>query len=123
MVIEDLDGIFTYPYSSTNEMLEVAEKLGLSEFQFNHIRESIEMMGNVPALMLKSSRIPPESSLVQRKVGITIAEASKKYNISKSTLYRRARTNELPGCRRIGHKFVIHDPTFETWLQSGGQVK
>ena len=39
--------------------------------------------------------------------------------ISESSLYQRAREGTLPGCRRVGHRFLIHVLTFIGWLQSG----
>ncbi len=39
--------------------------------------------------------------------------------ISESSLYKRAKEGTLPGCRRVGHRFLIHVPTFIGWIQSG----
>ena len=39
--------------------------------------------------------------------------------ISESSLYERAKQGSLPGCRRVGHRFLCHVPKFFAWLQSG----
>ena len=42
--------------------------------------------------------------------------------ISEASLYSRANENSLPGCRRVGHRLLVHVPTFMEWLQSGQGV-
>lgn len=39
--------------------------------------------------------------------------------ISESSLYERAKEGTLPGCRRVGHRFLCHVPTFFAWLVMG----
>ena len=39
--------------------------------------------------------------------------------ISEASLYSAAREGRLAGCRRLGHRQLIHVPTFLTWLQTG----
>ena len=63
-----------------------------------------------------------DGSLEKNKVGISIKEASERIGCSEGTLYRLARKKELIGCRRFGHRFVIHWPALEAWLQSGGEL-
>ncbi len=39
--------------------------------------------------------------------------------ISEASLYSRAAENSLPGCRRVGHRLLMHVPTFMDWLRTG----
>lgn len=39
--------------------------------------------------------------------------------ISEASLYSRANQGVLPGCRRIGHRLLVHVPTFVAWLKTG----
>ena len=39
--------------------------------------------------------------------------------ISESSLYEQAKQNSLVGCRRIGHRLLVHVPTFVAWLAEG----
>jgi hypothetical protein len=39
--------------------------------------------------------------------------------ISEASLYTRANQGDLPGCRRIGHRLLVHVPTFMEYLKSG----
>ena len=56
---------------------------------------------------------------IHTKNGISIGDLSKKYGVSPGLLYCLAKTGNLPGCRRIGHRFVVHHETFERWLMAG----
>ena len=51
--------------------------------------------------------------------GVSIPELATEYGVSEALLYSLANRGELPGCRRLGKRFVIHRPTFETWVKSG----
>mgnify|MGYP003628709460 CR=1 FL=1 len=51
--------------------------------------------------------------------GTSIPEMAANYQVSESLLYSLANQNQLPGCRRLGRRFVIHRPTFEQWLAEG----
>jgi len=51
--------------------------------------------------------------------GASIAELAVDYKVSESLLYSMANRGELPGCRRLGKRFVIHRETFEEWLRAG----
>ena len=51
--------------------------------------------------------------------GASIPEMASEYGVSKALLYGLANRGALPGCRRLGKRFVIHRPTFETWVKSG----
>ena len=51
--------------------------------------------------------------------GASIPELSVRYPVSQALLYRLANEGQLPGCRRLGKRFIVHLPTFESWLESG----
>ena len=51
--------------------------------------------------------------------GTSIPELAVEYQISESTLYAMANRGELPGCRRLGKRFVVHRAKFEEWLKAG----
>lgn len=51
--------------------------------------------------------------------GASIPEIAKEYGVSEALLYTLANRGELPGCRRLGKRFVIHRETFESWLKGG----
>ena len=57
----------------------------------------------------------------QIKRGASIPELADDYGISESLLYRLANANKLPGCRRLGYRFVCHRGEFEEWLRTGGK--
>jgi len=48
----------------------------------------------------------------------SIPQLARLTGISESTLYLRANQSELPGCRKIGKRWVVHIRTFERWLTS-----
>ena len=52
-------------------------------------------------------------------MGMTISEAASQAGVSEATLYSLANQGKLPGCRRLGKRFVIHRETFEGWLKTG----
>jgi predicted DNA-binding transcriptional regulator AlpA len=54
-----------------------------------------------------------------KKPGASIPELATEYGISEALLYSLANRGALPGCRRLGKRFVVHRQTFETWLQTG----
>ena len=51
--------------------------------------------------------------------GTSIPQIAIDYHVSETLLYSLANQNKLPGCRRLGRRFVIHRPTFEAWLAEG----
>ena len=53
--------------------------------------------------------------------GASIPELAEEFQVSETTLYKLANANKLPGCRRLGHRFIIHREEFEAWLRNGGQ--
>jgi predicted DNA-binding transcriptional regulator AlpA len=52
-------------------------------------------------------------------IGIDIPELSAITGLSESLLYSQANAGKLPGCRRIGRRYLVHVPTFERWLADG----
>ena len=55
----------------------------------------------------------------EQPIGMSIQEGAAEIGVSASTLYAMANQGRLPGCRRIGKRFVIHRQTFEEWLKNG----
>ena len=51
--------------------------------------------------------------------GTSIPELAVEYGVSEALLYSLANRGELPGCRRLGKRFVVHRETFEEWLRDG----
>ena len=51
--------------------------------------------------------------------GISIPGLAQKWLISEAVLYRLANAGKLPGCRRLGHRFVVHHEEFESWMKAG----
>jgi len=57
-----------------------------------------------------------------KRTGPNIPALAKEYGISESSLYAMANRNELPGARRLGHRIIVHRPTFENWIAEGHGV-
>ena len=55
-----------------------------------------------------------------RRPGTTIAELAEDYALSKSFLWKLARQGELPGCRKIGSRYIVLRAEFESWIREGG---
>ena len=51
--------------------------------------------------------------------GASIPDLASEYGVSEALLYGLANRGDLPGCRRLGKRFVIHRATFEEWLKAG----
>jgi len=51
--------------------------------------------------------------------GASIPDLASEYGVSEALLYGLANRGDLPGCRRLGKRFVIHRATFEEWLKTG----
>ena len=56
---------------------------------------------------------------VVERVAASIPEMAQRTGLSEGLLYAKANQGSLPGCRRIGKRFVIHIATFEEWLKTG----
>ena len=54
-------------------------------------------------------------------MAVSIPKLSRLTGLSEGTLYLKANEGSLPGCRRIGKRFLIHIATFEEWLRTGGK--
>ena len=61
------------------------------------------------------------TGLAQKKPGASIPDIAKEFGVSESLLYRLANENRLPGCRRLGYRFICLRSEFEKWLREGGQ--
>ena len=60
-----------------------------------------------------------DTTLPDRPMSVSIRELSDITGLSKSLLYTRANVGNLPGCRIIGSRFLIHLETFEDYLKAG----
>ena len=54
-----------------------------------------------------------------RVLAVGIPELAKRTGLSEFLLYAQANAGNLPGCRRIGRRFLVHVPTSEKWLAEG----
>jgi len=52
-------------------------------------------------------------------LGVSIPQLAVRTGLSEFLLYAQANAGQLPGCRRIGRRFLVHVPTFEKWLADG----
>jgi excisionase family DNA binding protein len=52
-------------------------------------------------------------------VTMTIDEAASVAGVSPATMYKLSAGGKLPGCRRIGKRYVVHRATFLEWLRTG----
>ena len=55
----------------------------------------------------------------EQRIGVSIPEIAERTGLSEFLLYAQANAGKLPGCRRIGRRFLVHVPTFEKWLAEG----
>jgi len=55
----------------------------------------------------------------QHRPGVSIPELAEDYGLSESLLYTLARQGKLPGCRRLGRRFLVLRVEFEEWLRRG----
>ena len=55
----------------------------------------------------------------KKRLGASIPEMASEYGVSEALLYSLANRGALPGCRRLGKRFLIHRDTFEDWIKSG----
>jgi len=54
-----------------------------------------------------------------KPIAVSIPQLARLTGMSEGTLYMRANQSELPGCRKIGARWVVHLATFETFLKDG----
>ena len=52
-------------------------------------------------------------------IAASIPVIAERTGLSEGLLYQKANEGTLPGCRRIGKRFLIHVETFENWLRTG----
>ena len=55
----------------------------------------------------------------KEKMAASIPELAAETGTSRSLLYDLANRGALPGCRRLGRRFLVHRKTFLDWLSSG----
>lgn len=60
-----------------------------------------------------------KKSPIENRISVNIRELAVLTGLGASLLYREANDGSLPGCRRIGNRFVIHLETFLDWMKSG----
>lgn len=53
------------------------------------------------------------------RIAVSIPELARLTGLSEGLLYIKANQGELPGCRRIGRRFLVHLATFDEFLTSG----
>jgi excisionase family DNA binding protein len=46
----------------------------------------------------------------------SVEEAAQILNISRSFAYELAASGELPGVRKLGHRYIVVKPVFDAWL-------
>ena len=54
-----------------------------------------------------------------KPIAVSIPQLAHLTGMSEGTLYMRANQSELPGCRKIGARWVVHLETFEEFLKNG----
>lgn len=52
-------------------------------------------------------------------LALSIPDIARLTGLSEGLLYSKANEGSLPGCRRIGRRFLIHVKTFDDYLKSG----
>ena len=58
-------------------------------------------------------------STADTPLAVSIPQLARLTGVSEGTLYLRANEGSLPGCRRIGKRWVVHLETFNDFLKSG----
>ena len=59
------------------------------------------------------------ASVPEKPVGMSVQEAAAQLGVAVGTLYELAKKGELPHCRRLGKRLIIHRQAFSEWLKSG----
>jgi predicted DNA-binding transcriptional regulator AlpA len=57
--------------------------------------------------------------VVETPMAVSIPELARMTGLSEALLYQKANEATLPGCRRLGKRFLVHIETFEKWLRTG----
>ena len=55
----------------------------------------------------------------EKPLAVSIPQLARLTGVSEGTLYLRANEGSLPGCRRIGKRWVVHLETFNDFLKTG----
>ena len=55
----------------------------------------------------------------EKPLAVSIPHLARLTGVSEGTLYLRANEGSLPGCRRIGKRWVVHLETFNNFLKAG----
>ena len=63
--------------------------------------------------------IGARATQVELPLAVSIPELSRLTGLSEGLLYIKANEGKLPGCRRIGKRFLCHLETFNDYLKSG----
>jgi predicted DNA-binding transcriptional regulator AlpA len=71
--------------------------------------------------LVNSTKTPEVSmvSAVEKPMAVSIPQLALRTGLSEALLYQKANEGTLPGCRRIGKRFLVHLQTFEDWLKEG----
>ena len=69
--------------------------------------------------LMDGDLVDEESTLSDLPMTVGIRQLSDITGLSKSLLYARANAGNLPGCRIIGSRFLVHLGTFEDYLKAG----
>jgi len=54
-----------------------------------------------------------------KPIAVSIPQLARLTGMSEGALYMRANQAELPGCRKIGARWLVHLETFEEFLKTG----
>ena len=57
--------------------------------------------------------------VLETPMAVSIPELARMTGLSEALLYQKANEDTLPGCRRLGKRFLVHVETFEEWLRTG----
>lgn len=57
--------------------------------------------------------------MVGEPMAVSIPVLALQTGLSEALLYQKANEGTLPGCRRVGKRFLVHRDTFEIWLKTG----
>ena len=52
-------------------------------------------------------------------IAVSIPMLAQRTGLSEGLLYNKANEGRLPGCRRVGKRYLVHLETFENWLKEG----
>ena len=55
----------------------------------------------------------------QKSAGASIPELASEWRVSEFLLRSLANQEKLPGCRRLGRRYVVDRETFTNWMKSG----